>query len=157
MNGEAINPAAIDPLPFFITPPGGTDVMFNVMAVVVLLIIMLLGSLYFQLHALPERMAHSANKTQMQLVAVLALIALFTHQHIYWIAALLLALIQFPDFRTPVVSIAESLERIAGRYDRRPAQPPLPAPVEEPVVAASPAQEPGPLAAAAHNQGGGHD
>ncbi|MBL8583797.1 MAG: hypothetical protein JNL61_16430 [Rhizobiaceae bacterium] len=87
------------------------------MVVVVVVIVLLLGAFYFHLHALPERMAHRANRTQMEIVAVLALIALFTHQNIFWIMALLLAFIQFPVFRTPVVSIAESLQRMAARNE----------------------------------------
>jgi hypothetical protein len=43
----------------------------------------------------------------------LALIALFTHEHLYWIAALVLAMIELPDFGTPLRSIAGSVERIA--------------------------------------------
>ena len=74
-----------------------------------------LGNVYFQLHSLPERRAHRANRFQMEIVAVLALIALFTHQHIFWIAALLLALVQFPDFSTPIQSISRSLEKLASR------------------------------------------
>ena len=51
----------------------------------------------------------------MEIVAVLSLLALFTHQHIFWIAALLLALIEFPDFSTPINSISQSLEKLAQR------------------------------------------
>ena len=46
-------------------------------------------------------------------VAVLSLLALFTHQHLFWIAALLIALVQFPDFSTPMNSAAASLEKLA--------------------------------------------
>jgi hypothetical protein len=46
----------------------------------------------------------------MQLVAVLCLLALFTHNHVYWIAALLLAMVHLPDFTTPINSIAQSLQ-----------------------------------------------
>jgi hypothetical protein len=59
-------------------------------------------------------MAHRGQKVQMEIVAVLALIALFTHNHLFWIAGLLLALIPLPDFTTPLTSIASSLERMAG-------------------------------------------
>ncbi|RVI50626.1 DUF2950 family protein [Sinorhizobium meliloti] len=69
-------------------------------------------------HALPEHMAHGASKVQLQLVAVLSLIALFTHNHLFWIAALLLALIEFPDFSSPITSMADSLRKIADRNDR---------------------------------------
>jgi hypothetical protein len=41
------------------------------------------------------------------------LLALFTHIHLFWIAALLLALIDLPDFGTPLRSIAGSVEKIA--------------------------------------------
>ena len=56
----------------------------------------MVGVLYFRLHALPERFAHK--KVQFEIVCVLALLAMFTHMHIFWIAGLLLALIDFPDF-----------------------------------------------------------
>ena len=45
---------------------------------------------------------------------MLCLIALFTHNHIYWILGLLLALVQLPDFSTPVASIAELLEQLTS-------------------------------------------
>ena len=46
-----------------------------------------IGLFYLRLHALPEHLAHGASKVQMQIVGVLALLALFTHNHIFWIAA----------------------------------------------------------------------
>jgi hypothetical protein len=117
----SIHPLATDHLPPFVTAPGQTDVLFNIMVVVLIVMVLLLGAFYFRLHALPERMAHRTNRTQMEIIGVLALISLFTHNHLFWIAGLLLAMVQFPDFRTPIVSIADSLNRIAGRYDQRPA------------------------------------
>lgn len=115
---EALHPAAVDHLPVFITAPGETDVLFNVMVVFVLLMVFLVGILYLRLHALPEHMAHGASKAQLQIIGVLALIALFTHNHLFWIAALLLAMIEFPDFASPVKSMARSLARIARRDER---------------------------------------
>jgi hypothetical protein len=112
---ESPNPLAAHHLPFFITAPGQTDVLFNVMFVLLLAIVLAIGNVYFQLHALPEKMAHRTNHVQMQIVAVLSLLALFTHNHLFWIGALLLALLQLPDFSTPINSIAQSLERLAGR------------------------------------------
>jgi hypothetical protein len=44
----------------------------------------------------------------------LGLIALFTQVHIFWIAGLLLAFIELPDFGTPLKRIARSAETIAG-------------------------------------------
>jgi hypothetical protein len=58
-------------------------------------------------------MAHRTHKLQFEIVAVLGLISLFTHMHIFWIAGLLLAMIDLPDFGTPIRSIANSVERIA--------------------------------------------
>ena len=58
---------------------------------------------------------------------MLGLISLFTHMHIFWIAGLLLAMIDLPDFGTPIRSIAGSVERIA---DATPGAPPAAESVE---------------------------
>lgn len=109
------NPVAPEHLPFFITAPGDTDVLFNVAAAVVLLSVILLGILFLTIHSLPERMAHKSKKVQFDIVAVLCLLALFTHEHVFWVAALLLAFIDIPDFSTPFRRIAAATEIIAGR------------------------------------------
>ncbi len=85
----------------------------------------MVGILYFRLHALPEHMAHGTSKVQLQIVGVLGLLSLFTHNHIYWIAGLLLALIPFPDFSTPLKGMAESLAKMAGAKQLQP-KPPAP-------------------------------
>ena len=95
----AIHPEATHHLPFFITPPGETDILMNVMMVFLALVVFLIGILYLRLHALPEHMAHRTQKVQYEIVAVLALISLFTHNHLYWIIGLLLALVQIPTSR----------------------------------------------------------
>ena len=46
------------------------------------------GNIYLRPHSLPERMAHKSQKLQFEIVAVLGLILLFTHIHIFWIAGL---------------------------------------------------------------------
>jgi hypothetical protein len=112
-----IHPVAIEHLPFFITAPGQSDILFNGMVIFMLVTILVVTNLYFQLHAVPERLAHRANVVQLELVGVLALISLFTHNHMFWIAGLLLALIRFPDFSTPMASIAGSLEKLAKQRD----------------------------------------
>lgn len=112
---DLVHPKAIEHLPMFITAPGQTDVLFNVVVVFLLLAIFMLGIFYLRLHALPEQMAHGASKAKFEVVAVLALIALFTHNHLFWIAGLLLALIDLPDFWSPLRSIARSLEKMSGR------------------------------------------
>lgn len=110
-----LNPAATDHLPFFITAPGQTDGLFNVMIVFLVVVVFAVGLIYLRLHALPEHLAHGTSKVQLQLVGVLALLALFTHNHIFWIAALLLALVQFPNVLVPLTSMAQSLEKLADR------------------------------------------
>ena len=108
------HPAATHHMPAFITAPGETDVLMIVMAVILLLAVLGFGIFFFRLHALPEQMAHRSHKLQFEVVAVLCLISLFTHQHIFWIAGLLLAMIDLPDFGTPLNRIAGSAERLAG-------------------------------------------
>ena len=84
-----------------------------VMGIFLVAAVLWVGTLYWKLHSLPERMAHKSQKLQFEFVAVLGLISLFTHMHIFWVAGLLLALIDLPDFGTPMRSIADSVERIA--------------------------------------------
>lgn len=110
----SLNPAAPHHLPMFITAPGQTDVLMVVMAVVLLLAVLAVGLLFLRLHTLPERIAHRSHKLQFEIVAVLGLLALFTHIHAFWVAGLLLALIDIPDFGNPLRRIAGSVEKMAG-------------------------------------------
>ena len=140
----AIHPEATHHLPFFITPPGETDILLNVMIVFLALMVFLFGILYLRLHALPEHMAHRGEKIQYEIVAVLALISLFTHNHIYWILGLLLALVQVPDFSTPLSQMADSLARMAGGRRKPRAAEPLPQgspPQDQPQPAARKAED----------------
>jgi hypothetical protein len=100
-------------MPFYVVKPGEADILMIVMGIFLILAILGVGNLYLRLHSLPERMAHKGQKLQFEIVAVLGLIALFTHIHIFWIAGLLLALIDLPDFSTPLTRIAGSVEKIA--------------------------------------------
>jgi hypothetical protein len=111
---ESLNPAATQHVPTFITAPGETDVLMVVMSIVLLVSVVMFGILFLRLHTLPERMAHRGHKLQFEIVAVLGLIALFTHMHIFWIAGLLLAMVDLPDFGTPLNRIAGSAEKLAG-------------------------------------------
>jgi hypothetical protein len=111
---EALHPAAPHDLPGFITAPGDTDVLMVVVGIVLLVSVLMVGNLYLRLHALPEQMAHKSQKLQFEIVAVLGLLALFTHIHLFWVAGLLLAMIDLPDWGTPLRSIAGSVEKIAG-------------------------------------------
>ena len=114
MSGQ-LHSAAPHHLPAFITAPGETDVLLVVTAIVLIVIVLIFGNLFLKLHTLPERLAHKGHKLQFEIVAVLGLLALFTHIHAFWVAGLLLALIDLPDFGTPLGRIASSLERVADR------------------------------------------
>ena len=111
---DQVHPMTPHHLPFFITEQGGTDYLMVAMGIFLVAAILAVGNFYLHLHTLPERMAHKSQKMQFEIVAVLGLLALFTHIHLFWIAGLLLALIDLPDFGTPLRSIAGSVEKIAG-------------------------------------------
>jgi hypothetical protein len=127
---DQLHPMTPHHLPFYIAKPGETDVLMIVMGIFLILAVLGVGNIYLRLHSLPERMAHKSQKLQFELVAVLGLISLFTHIHIFWIAGLLLALIDLPDFSTPLTRIAGSVEKIADNES-----PPAEPPAEEPAVA----------------------
>lgn len=109
-----LNPAAPHHLPGFITAPGETDTFMVVMAVFLVVAVMGIGLLFLRIHTLPERIAHKGHKLQFEIVAVLGLLALFTHVHLFWVIGLLLALIDIPDFGGTFGRMAGSLEKIAG-------------------------------------------
>jgi hypothetical protein len=112
-----INPAATEHLPVFITQPGDTDVLFVGTGIFLVLAVVGIGLIYWRLHALPEQLAHRGEKIQYQFVAVLGLLALFTHNHAFWVAGLMLALVRLPDFTTPLTTMARSLSKMAGLPD----------------------------------------
>jgi cation transport ATPase len=111
---DSIHPLATHHLPMFITAPGETDVFLGVLAFILLGVVLAAGVFFFWLHSLPERMVH--NKVQFDIVVVLALLSLFTHIHAFWVAALLIALIKFPEFTfsSSLDRMASSLEKLAG-------------------------------------------
>lgn len=111
----SVNPAAPHHLPPFIAAPGETDVLMVGTAVFLVIIVLMVGILFLRLHTLPERIAHKGHKLQFEIVAVLGLLALFTHVHLFWVAGLLLALIDIPDFGGSLARMAGSLENIAGK------------------------------------------
>ena len=112
------HPAASHHLPAFITAPGETDVLMVLAGLFLALAVVMFGVLFLRLHSLPDQIAHKSHKLQSEIVCVLCLIALFTHMHIFWIAALLLAMIDLPDFGTSLGRIADSTETMAGRKMR---------------------------------------
>jgi hypothetical protein len=110
---ESLHPSAPHDLPGFITAPGDTDTLMVVVGVILIGAVLMIGNLYLHLHTLPERMAHKSQKLQFEIVAVLGLLALFTHIHLFWVIGLLLAMVDLPDFGTPLRRIAGSVEKIA--------------------------------------------
>jgi hypothetical protein len=102
-------------MPFFITAPGQTDVLFNITLWFVVACIILTGVIFFTIHSLPERMAHKSQKILFDLIALLCLLALLTHEHLFWFAAIVLAFIPIPDFLTPMNRIATSVVAMAGQ------------------------------------------
>ena len=114
---ELLHPEALEHAPYFIAGPDQTDQMFVVMTLAVIGVVIMVGIIYFRMHALPERMAHGANSSQFQLVGVMALLALFTHNNIFWVLALLLAAFKIPDFNGPLADIADA---IRGKPRREP-------------------------------------
>ena len=114
-------------MPWFLTAHGQSDTLMTITTIVVIAVILGLGLVFFRLHSLPERLGHK--KLQFEIVAVLGLLSLFTHVHAFWVAGLLLALIDLPDFQTPLKRIASSLEKLSGTEAPIEVEPePLPAP-----------------------------
>jgi hypothetical protein len=114
---DQLHPLAPHHQPFYLAPGEGTDVAMVLMGIFLVATIFWVGTLYWRLHSLPERMAHKSEKLQFEIVAILGLLSLFTHIHAFWVVGLLLAMIDIPDFGTPLRSIAVSVEKIA---DTRP-------------------------------------
>ena len=123
---EPLHPAAPHHLPGFITAPGDTDVLMVGVGIFLIVAVLAVGNLYLRLHSLPERMAHKSQKFQFEIVAVLCLLALFTHNHLFWVIGLFLAMIDLPDFSTPLRRIAGSVEKMAGvAPEQDPTEPPV--------------------------------
>lgn len=110
-----MHPAAPHHLPKFLPGPDGGDPLFTVVVVSILIIIMAVGVMYFKLHALPERLGEKHNSAQLQLISVLAVLALFTHNNVFWVLALLIAVVRIPDFLTPLQTIANSLAKMSSQ------------------------------------------
>jgi multisubunit Na+/H+ antiporter MnhF subunit len=110
---DTLHPLAPHELPGYLPAADGSDGLMTMVIILLFLLMLVVGNFYFKLHALPERMAHRKSHTQLQIITVLALLALFTHNNIFWVAALLLAVVKFPDYLGPLNSIAKSLATLA--------------------------------------------
>ncbi|WP_323780825.1 hypothetical protein [Leisingera sp.] len=136
MTTSDVHPMASGHIPGYVTAADGSDFLFTFMAVFTIVLILLIGVAYFTLHALPEKMAHKSNHPQFQLVGILALLALFTHNNIFWVAAILMAGFQIPDLAAPLRSIADA---IRGQRDPS-ATAEGPPPPQDPPEPAAPSQ-----------------
>ena len=121
MAGEA-HPLAPHHIPNWIPAADGSDFLLSFSVVLVAIAAFGLGVFYFSLHALPERLAHKVTHAQLQVITILTLLALFTHQHLFWVAALVLAVVKLPDYSTPLQRIAAALTRDAPPPERPEAQ-----------------------------------
>ncbi len=114
MTTPEVHPMAAGHIPSYVVAADGSDFLFSFMAVFTVVMVLLIGVAYFSLHALPERMAHKSNHPQFQLVGILALLALFTHNNVFWIAAILIAGFQIPDLVSPLRAIADAIRGQRG-------------------------------------------
>jgi hypothetical protein len=58
-------------------------------------------------------MAHRSQKLQFEIVAVLDLLALFTHNHLFWVIGLFLAMVDLPEpWSTRSIMRLESMSQI---------------------------------------------
>lgn len=133
MTAADLHPMATGHIPRYVVAADGSDYLFSAMVVFFVVVVLLVGVGYLTLHSVPEKMAHENNHPQFQLVGILALLALFTHNGIFWVAAILVAGFQFPDFAAPLKNIADAI-RSLGRS-------PVPEPVAETAVPDAPAAD----------------
>lgn len=110
---QELHPASTPHLPFFTPLPDGSDFLLNVTAVTLTASVLAVGILFFRIHTLPERMAHKSKKIQVELIAVLGLLSLLSHEHLFWVAGLLLAFIDLPDIGAPFQRAVRALEALA--------------------------------------------
>lgn len=139
--------AAPDHLPFYLAGADGSDPLFTAVVIFLVVGVLVAGVLYFKLHSLPEHFGVKHDSNQLHLISVLALLALFTHNNVFWVLALLIAVIRVPDLVTPLKTMADSLVKLAasGRAAEPSGAAAEPAAhTEEHVSAAESEQEPGP-------------
>jgi hypothetical protein len=110
----SMHPLAPHSLPNFISSPGEPDYLMIGVAIFLVAFVFAIGLLYLRLDALPNQIVHKSKKRQYEIVCVLGLLAMVTHIHVFWVAGLLIALIDFPDFSTPLRRISGALEKIAA-------------------------------------------
>lgn len=108
-----MNSAAPSHLPFWLPGPDGSDPVLAGTGIALAAAVLAFGLLMLRIHMLPDHIADRGHKVQLEIVAVLGLLSMVSGIHGFWVAALLLALIDIPDFTGPLRRIAGSTERIA--------------------------------------------
>ncbi|WP_370246295.1 MULTISPECIES: hypothetical protein [Ruegeria] len=121
MTPAELHPMATGHIPSYVTQADGSDFLLTFMFVFTVLVIVLIGVGYFTLHSIPEKIAHESNHPQFQLVGILALLALFTHNGLFWVAAILVAGFQFPDVAAPLRAIADAIRSLGNQGNDVPA------------------------------------
>jgi hypothetical protein len=117
------NPIATEHMPFFITAPGDSDVLFNISVVFTVAMFVLTGVIWLTIQSLPDRIANKSQKVQLDVVALLCLLSILFRENIFWVAALILAFLDIPDLLTPVKRIAASVATVARRGKKPPEDP----------------------------------
>lgn len=121
MSNADLHPMATGHIPSYVTQADGSDFLLTFMFIFTVLVIVLIGVGYFTLHSIPEKLAHESNHPQFQLVGILALLALFTHNGLFWVAAVLVAGFQFPDVAAPLRAIADAIRSLGTERSEGPA------------------------------------
>src|SRR4051794_1369185 len=83
LSEQQLHPIAPHHLPFYLAPGSGTDVLMVVMAVFLIATMLWVGTLYWRLHSLPERMAHKSQKLQFEIVAGVGVIFSFPPMYFF--------------------------------------------------------------------------
>ena len=110
---EPRHPAAPAQLPWFITEPGQTDTLMVVTGAFLIAFTATMGALMFRLLYLPVTLVSEGEKAKYEVVAALCVIAMFQPGQFFWIAALLIAMTDFPDYSPLLRQIAGAVGRIA--------------------------------------------
>jgi hypothetical protein len=113
-------------LPWFIREPGQTDTLTVFTGLFLLLFIVAMGTLMFRILNLPEQMVSKEENAKYQVVAALCMLAMFSPGPLFWIAALLLAMTDIPDFTRVFRRMAGAVRRIAQSPKKKEETPPRP-------------------------------
>src|SRR5262245_23172024 len=105
---ETLHGASSPHLPWFITQPGQIDTLLLFTVIFLVLFTIALGVLMFRLLYLPSQMVPQEQKAKYEVVATLCLLAMFAPGNFLWIAAVLVAMIDIPDFTPLLQRIADA-------------------------------------------------